>query len=95
MNKEDLIKIGQEKIDKAVDTFESKAIDVLEFLTWQFKNDFATGIDNELNGFKKDFDDLSIKYSKAYIENNNLKTENTRLKAELEELKKTACWYFV
>jgi len=60
-NKEELINIGQEQIDKAVELFEGKAIDALDSLTWQFKNDFASDIDYKLKGYKKDFEELSPK----------------------------------
>lgn len=86
-NKEELIKIGQEQIDKAVDLFESKAIDVLNHLTEQFKNDFVEEIDSKLQGYKKDFDRLRLEYYELETENNEFCEHNKKLREENQQLK--------
>ena len=86
-NKEELIKIGQEQIDKAVNLFEGKAIDTLNFLTEQFKNDFAEEIDSKIQGYKKDFDRLLLEYYELETENNEFCEHNKKLREEIEQLK--------
>lgn len=86
-NKEELIKIGQEQIDKAVNLFEGKAIDTLNFLTEQFKNDFAEEIDSKLQGYKKDFDKLLLEYYELETENKEFCEHNKKLREENKQLK--------
>lgn len=86
-NKEELIKIGQEQIDKAVNLFEGKAIDTLNFLTEQFKNDFAEEIDSKIQGYKKDFDRLLLEYYELETENKEFCEHNKKLREEIEQLK--------
>ena len=77
----DLIeKEDYDKYKKLLQEFECKAIDTIENLTWQFKEELAEEIDDKIKGWKKESERL---LKENWVKDDKIK----KLEQELAELK--------
>ena len=80
----DLIeKEDYDKYKKLLQEFECKAIDTIETLTWQFKEELAEEIDDKIKGWKKESERL---LKENWVKDDKIK----KLEQELAKLKEKA-----
>ena len=80
----DLIeKEDYDKYKKLLQEFECKAIDTIETLTWQFREELAEEIDDKIKGWKKESERL---LKENWVKDDKIK----KLEQELAELKEKA-----